>query len=68
LTYRGREGVKNALERWLDSFEEYSFKIERIVERGGDEVLMAGIEVGRGPGAVRRFAGSITSCSRSGTG
>jgi ketosteroid isomerase-like protein len=48
LTYKGREGVRDALERWLESFEEYSFEIERIVDCGGDDVLVVGVEVGKG--------------------
>ncbi len=26
LTYRGREGVREALERWLESFDEYRYE------------------------------------------
>ena len=47
-TLRGREGVREALERWLDSFDEYSFEVLRIFDCGFDEVLVVGLEVGRG--------------------
>jgi ketosteroid isomerase-like protein len=47
LTYRGREGVREALERWLESFHDYRFEIQRIVDCGED-VLVVGLEVGRG--------------------
>lgn len=47
-TLRGREGVRDALERWLDSFDEYRFAVLRIFDCGFDEVLVAGLEVGRG--------------------
>jgi ketosteroid isomerase-like protein len=46
-TYRGREGVRKALERWLDAFEEYDFTVERYVDCG-DDVLVVGVEQGRG--------------------
>ena len=46
-TYRGREGVRKALERWLDAFEEYTFTVERYVDCG-DDVLVVGVEQGRG--------------------
>jgi ketosteroid isomerase-like protein len=46
-TYRGREGVREALERWLESFDDYRFEIQRIVDCG-DDVLVVGREVGRG--------------------
>jgi ketosteroid isomerase-like protein len=47
LTYRGRAGVREALERWLESFDDYRFEIQRIVDCGED-VLVVGLEVGRG--------------------
>jgi ketosteroid isomerase-like protein len=48
LTYRGREGVREALEGWLESFEEYRYEVERIIDCGGDDVLVVGLEVGKG--------------------
>ena len=47
-TYRGREGVRQRLEEWLESFDDYSFEIQRIIDCGGDEVLVEGCEVARG--------------------
>jgi ketosteroid isomerase-like protein len=47
-TYRGREGVRQRLEEWLESFGDYSFEVQRIIDCGGDEVLVVGTEVGRG--------------------
>jgi ketosteroid isomerase-like protein len=47
-TYRGREGVRQRLEDWLASFEEYRYDVRRIVDCGGDEVLVEACEVGRG--------------------
>jgi ketosteroid isomerase-like protein len=47
-TYRGREGVRQRLEEWLESFEEYRFEVERIIDCGDDEVLVVATEVGRG--------------------
>jgi ketosteroid isomerase-like protein len=49
-TYRGRLGVRAALEGWLDAFDEYSFTAQRFVDCG-DEVLVIGLEEGRGAGS-----------------
>jgi ketosteroid isomerase-like protein len=47
-TYRGREGVSQRLEEWLESFDDYRYEVQRIIECGGDEVLVEATEVGRG--------------------
>ena len=47
-TYRGREGVRQRLEEWLGSFDRYRYEVKRIVDCGGDEVLVIATEVGRG--------------------
>jgi ketosteroid isomerase-like protein len=47
-TYRGREGVRRRLEEWLESFDDYRYEIRRVVDCGGDEVLVEATEVGRG--------------------
>jgi ketosteroid isomerase-like protein len=47
-TYRGRDGVRQRLEEWLESFADYRYEVERIVDCPGDEVLVVGAEVGRG--------------------
>src|SRR5436190_3338632 len=47
-TYRGREGVRRRLEDWLESFDDYRYEIQRIVDCGGDDVLVVATEVGRG--------------------
>src|SRR5829696_6299922 len=47
-TYRGREGVRQRLEEWLESFSDYRYEIQRIIDCGGDEVLVEATEVGRG--------------------
>jgi ketosteroid isomerase-like protein len=47
-TYRGREGVRQRLEEWLGSFDEYRYEVERIIDCGTDEVLVVATEVGRG--------------------
>jgi len=46
--YRGRLGVGRALERWLESFDEYRYEVRRIIDCGGDQVLVVGVEVGKG--------------------
>ena len=47
-TYRGREGVRQRLEEWLNSFDDYRYEIDRIIDCGDDEVLVKASEVGRG--------------------
>ena len=47
-TYQGREGVRQRLEEWLESFDDYRYEVQRIVDCGGDEVLVVATEVGRG--------------------
>ena len=47
-TYRGREGVRQRLEEWLESFDDYRYEVQRIIDCGGDEVLVEATEVGRG--------------------
>jgi ketosteroid isomerase-like protein len=46
--YRGREGVRKRLEEWLESFDDYRYEIRRVVDCGGDDVLVEATEVGRG--------------------
>ena len=47
-TYAGRDGVRRRLEDWLESFETFRYDIERIVDCGGDDVLVVATEVARG--------------------
>ena len=47
-TYRGREGVRQRLKEWLNSFDDYRYEINRIIDCGDDEVLVKASEVGRG--------------------
>ena len=47
-TYRGREGVSQRLKGWLESFDDYRYEVQRIIDCGGDEVLVEACEVGRG--------------------
>src|SRR5436853_7516326 len=46
--YRGRDGVRQRLEEWLESFDEYRYEIQRIVDCGRDQVLVVGCEVATG--------------------
>jgi ketosteroid isomerase-like protein len=46
--YRGREGVRQRLEEWLQSFDDYRYEVQQIIDCGGDEVLVEANEVGRG--------------------
>ena len=47
-SYRGREGVRRRLEEWLESFDDYRYEVRRIVDCGGDDVLVEATEVARG--------------------
>jgi ketosteroid isomerase-like protein len=47
-TYVGREGVRQRLEEWLESFGEYRYEVQRLIDCGGDEVLVEAVEIGRG--------------------
>jgi ketosteroid isomerase-like protein len=47
-TYSGRDGVRRRLEDWLESFEAFRYDIERIIDCGGDDVLVVATEVARG--------------------
>ena len=46
--YRGRQGVRQRLEEWLASFDDYRYDVQRIIDCGGDEVLVEACEAGRG--------------------
>ena len=46
-TYRGHEGVREALGHWYEDFSEYSYDLREIVDYG-DHVLVIGREEGRG--------------------
>ena len=47
-TYRGREGVSQRLKEWLESFDDYRYEVQRIIDCGGNEVLVEATEVGSG--------------------
>ena len=47
-SYRGREGVRQRLEEWLESFDDYRWEVQRMTDCGGGEVLVEATEVGRG--------------------
>ncbi len=42
-----RESVSGSKE-WLESFDDYRYEVQRIIDCGGDEVLVEATEVGRG--------------------
>jgi ketosteroid isomerase-like protein len=47
-TYRGRDGVRERLQEWLESFDDYRYEIQRTIDCGNDDVLVEATEVGRG--------------------
>ena len=61
-TYRGREGVRQRLEEGLGSFDDYRYEIQRIVDCGDDEVLVAATEVGRGAMSGAEIRSTNLSC------
>ena len=46
--FRGRDGVRQRLEQWLESFEDYRYEVERVIDCGGDDVLVVATEIARG--------------------
>ena len=47
-TYRGRDGVRERLQEWLESFDDYRYEIQRTIDCGNDDALVEATEVGRG--------------------
>jgi ketosteroid isomerase-like protein len=47
-TYRGRDGVRERLQEWLESFDDYRYEIQRTIDCGDDDVLVEATEIGRG--------------------
>jgi len=45
--YRGHDGVRESVERWLDQWDEYGTEAERFVDCG-DDILVVAREHGRG--------------------
>ena len=46
-TYRGHQGAREAMEHWLEQFDEYSYEPRQILDCG-DDVLVIAREEGRG--------------------
>ena len=46
-TYRGYEGVRQAMQHWLEDFDAYSYEPQEILDCG-DDVLVVSREQGRG--------------------
>ncbi len=51
--YRGREGVVEFMRSWTESFEDLSFRVERLIDAGDDRVvaLIHQSATGKGSGA-----------------
>src|SRR3954451_209789 len=61
--YRGHAGVRESWERWLENFDEYGWKIERITDHG-NRVLVVALEHARGTGSqVEVSARNYIVCS-----
>jgi ketosteroid isomerase-like protein len=46
--YKGREGLGEFFDTWLDPWEEFYYEVERVVDLPGDRVLVVGYGRGRG--------------------
>src|SRR2546421_9328944 len=48
----GREAIGEFMRRWIGTFEEYRYEVERLTDLGSGTVLAAGVsETGRGKGS-----------------
>ena len=47
----GREGIAVFMRRWIGTFEEYRYELERLTDLGSGAVLVAASEAGRGKGS-----------------
>jgi ketosteroid isomerase-like protein len=48
----GREAIAEFMRRWIGTFEEYRYEVERLTDLGSGAVLAAGVsETGRGKGS-----------------
>src|SRR5437764_15494846 len=48
----GREGIAEFMRRWIGTFEEYRYEVERLTDLGSGAVLAAGVsETARGKGS-----------------
>jgi ketosteroid isomerase-like protein len=49
--YRGRAGIREWREAWLEVWESFHFDVEEITEGSGGRVLVGGLGTGRGKGS-----------------
>ena len=52
--YHGKDGFDAQMERWTEAFDEWSMEVTDVVDAGGDDVLVVGIQRGvmKGSGAT----------------
>ena len=50
-TWHGHEGVQRAVATWMGAWEDYRHERRELIDCGGDRVLMAGWQTGRGKGS-----------------
>src|SRR3954452_10592456 len=67
----GREAIADFMRRWIGTFEEYRYEVERLTDLGSGSVLAAGVSEtarGKGSGAPvdRSFAALYTGDRREG--
>jgi ketosteroid isomerase-like protein len=46
--YYGREGVAEQMLTWMDEFNDYWFEVERLIDAGGDNVVLLWRQGGEG--------------------
>jgi ketosteroid isomerase-like protein len=55
-TYRGHEGVRQALQHWYEDFDQYAYDPQEMIDCG-DQVLVVAREQGRGAASGATVAG-----------
>ena len=49
--YRGREGFVEFMRTWIGSFADWSFRIERLIDAGDDQVVVLAHQTATGKGS-----------------
>jgi ketosteroid isomerase-like protein len=44
--YLGREGFDSQMARWTEPFETWSWELSQLIDAGGDEILVVGVQRG----------------------
>jgi ketosteroid isomerase-like protein len=44
--YVGREGFDSQMARWIEPFESWSWELSELIDAGGDDILVVGVQRG----------------------